>query len=187
MTMIRVVLDTEQWSEVRRVAAAVESRHRRKGTAMRYREERSRKEISADGFAAELAVAIGSGQIWHNATDVAGGPDVGDRTEVRHTRQGSYLLVYPDDPDSRLFVLVVGFPPKLDIVGWLPGTAAKERRYWRAKGPRSDVGAYWIPDVDLRSFVEFPDRRPGSRPALEPRACPSCLRSHSAMTVCSPA
>lgn len=84
---------------------------------------------------------------------LANGPDYrGDvgRFEVRTTsRPDGSLIVYSNDHDERLYVLVCGSGPTYEIAGAMPGREAKQARYWR-----TDVRhpAYFVPRQDLSPF-----------------------------------
>jgi hypothetical protein len=180
----RVDLTPEQEAEALTVARRVAAKYRTVA-GMRYAPDRPLDEIAGDGFGAELAVSIATGQTWHMGD--AKRPDVGSRTEVRHTRIGRFLFAYRKDPTSRLFVLVTGIPPAFEIEGWLPGSEGKAARFWRPAG-NGYLAKFWIPASALRPLSSFPDLGPDAtirRPLLAARICPSCSKSHPPLTLCS--
>ena len=108
------------------------------------------------GALGEVAVAkhLGLYPDFENRPGYLG--DVG-RFEVRSTQwsRGS-LIVYENDPDDRLYILVCGMPagaePFLVIPGALPAAEAKQPRYWR-----TDIRwpAFVIPWSGLRPLESF--------------------------------
>lgn len=56
--------------------------------------------------------------------------DVGTGLEIKWTRYSTgHLIIYPHDRDADVAVLVVGKSPTLKIVGWIPISFAKTKRY----------------------------------------------------------
>ncbi len=103
-----------------------------------------------EGAAAEVAVAKFTNRYWAGVNQ-QGGVDVGTTGGVRHTdNPDGHLIVYHDDPDDMMMVLVTGTPPNLRIHGWLPARAAKFPKYHRDKRPPTE---FWVPQEDLREFT----------------------------------
>jgi hypothetical protein len=73
------------------------------------------------------------------------GADVGQGLEVRWTSYvGGNLIVYPNDRDTDIAVLVVGKSPVYHIAGWLPVAFARRKRF---KNPRQD--SWWVDQANL--------------------------------------
>ena len=77
------------------------------------------------------------------------GIEVRARTQINHD-----LLVRPNDPDGRAYVLVVGIWPKCRIVGWISAGEAKQECYWNSALP---APAYCIPQPMLRPLYQLGD------------------------------
>jgi hypothetical protein len=109
-----------------------------------------------EGACAELAGSIGldlpwtGEEVWETppATRV---PDLGERTEVRWVAPSRYesILNYDAarDLDDRFYVLVVGFAPTFDIVGFLRGADCRQPA-WLHQYPERAV--YRVPASSLR-------------------------------------
>ena len=80
-----------------------------------------------------------------NVSNGKRGADVGQGIEVRWTSYvGGNLIVYPNDRESDIAVLVVGKSPIYHIVGWLPVAFARRKRF---KNPRQD--SWWVDQANL--------------------------------------
>ncbi len=102
------------------------------------------------GAMGEAAVAKALGRYWlgewlnHKAMDVPG-------YQVRHTSYDSgHLCVQDSDADGERFVLVVGDPPNLRVVGWMWGGEAKQLKYYS-----QTFGCFVVPQADLRVVEEL--------------------------------
>lgn len=106
------------------------------------------------GVAAELAVAKLTNRFPRfNLPLVAGTPDVGHSIEVRrNTRTSGRLVIRPNDPEDRIYVLVRGEYPLFDVVGWIRGADGK-REEW-LDNPYNNWPAYFIP---AEALTPFPD------------------------------
>lgn len=115
--------------------------------------------LTADitGALGELAVAKALGTYW--------APSVRDRDkrrgdvdglQVRATwRRDGRLVIRPDDADDQPFVLVVGEPPDLSIVGWIYPRDARAHSEWRA-APNGGPPATMVPGAALFDWDERP-------------------------------
>lgn len=111
-------------------------------------------QIHIDGAIGEWAVAKALGRYWGD--HLPGPGDVG-LVEVRTTpRSPGLLYVRPTDPDGAPFVLVVGRPPALDVVGWILGADAKREEWWRDGTPPY----FAVPPAALRPLIELEEVRP---------------------------
>lgn len=73
--------------------------------------------------------------------------------EVRATAGTSNrLIVRANDPDDRMYVLVVGEPPTMTVVGWIYGHEAK-RDEWR-DNPHGHRPAWFVPQSALRPIPQ---------------------------------
>jgi len=100
----------------------------------------------AESIAAELCVARYFGRDFDiNESKGKRKADVGKGIEVRWTQYtGGNLIIYPNDRESDVAVLVVGKSPEYFIAGWLPISFAKVKRY---KNPRQD--SWWVDQPNL--------------------------------------
>lgn len=111
-----------------------------------YQEDRTwDQEIGAG--CAEVAVAKHYDKYWKGAEfNGSAGTDVG-KWQVRWTpHMDGKLLIYKEDKDDQIFILVVGKPPRPTIVGWLFAKDAKLEEHWR-----NDVKCpcWWVPQDKL--------------------------------------
>jgi hypothetical protein len=109
------------------------------------------------GACGEIAVAKALNRYWcpgiNTFSDV---PDVGKNIEVKSTpRPDGNLLIQYDDPEERIYVLVRGSLPTLELVGYITGRAAKQKQWWMNPGKG---WCYVVPATELRAF---PAPRPG--------------------------
>jgi hypothetical protein len=101
------------------------------------------------GVFAEMAAAKYLNRYWMPSLRFQrnGEHDV-DRYEVRGTnRRDGCLILRPEDADNSWFILVVGSPPHVQIVGWILGGAGK-RDEWRRQ-PNGRPAAYFVPQSAL--------------------------------------
>jgi hypothetical protein len=71
--------------------------------------------------------------------------DVGNGIEVKHTESGFHLIIYPNDRNTDVAVLVTGKSPEFHIIGWIPVSMAKRPRF-----KKSTQDSWWINMRDLQ-------------------------------------
>ena len=71
--------------------------------------------------------------------------DVGNGIEVKHTESGFHLIVYPNDRNTDVAVLVTGKSPDFTIIGWIPVSMAKRPRF-----KKSTQESWWVNMRDLQ-------------------------------------
>jgi len=101
-----------------------------------------------EGAAGEMAVAKALGLYWDCSVNSFKKPDLPFRIQVRTTHQKS-LIVRPSDTDDDRFVLVRGYSPRFEIVGWILGREAKKQEWMAA--PNGRPAAHFVPSEALRS------------------------------------
>jgi len=80
-------------------------------------------------------------------------PDISG-VEVRTRSKDDYdLIIRKDDPDDRVYVLVVGEGCKFRVVGWLLG---KEKYNFSTKTFNNRPKAWFIPQKSLHAIEELP-------------------------------
>lgn len=80
-------------------------------------------------------------------------PDISG-VEVRTRSSEDYdLIIRKDDPDDRIYVLVVGEGCKFKIVGWLSG---REKHQFETKTFNDRPKAWFIPQSKLHAIEELP-------------------------------
>lgn len=120
------------------------------GGSHRYNFDGPGWDIHIEGAIAECAVAKFFHWYWNDRPYAKGDDDVGD-WQVRHTRRhDGRLIVHPEDPDDKYFVLVTGSAPMLEIRGYLAGADCKRPEYWREDGVR--FPAFFVPQYALRDL-----------------------------------
>lgn len=101
------------------------------------------------GAVGELAVAKRLNVFWSGTIGRVDAPgDVGP-LQVRTGTGDTYrLCIYPRDPDGARFVLVVGLPPHVRVVGWLFGRDGKREEWWCDPTGKGRP-AYFVPQAAL--------------------------------------
>lgn len=109
--------------------------------------ERTNEEIV--GMCGEMAAAIALNVFWWPSVNTFHAEsDLPNGIEVRSTiKRGHKLIVRPNDPDDRIYVLVVGDPPTMTVVGWMVGADAKQDRF--SFNPDDIRPAWFVPQSDL--------------------------------------
>lgn len=110
--------------------------------------EAMKNDIQAAG--AEMAVAKAFNRFWHPDLHPQPKcePDVGHSTQVRWTAlEHGKLIVARDDPEDMSYVLVRGFIPIYDVVGYIKGSKAKQEQW--LFGPNSRPSSHFVPDWAL--------------------------------------
>ena len=106
------------------------------------------------GAAGEFCVARWAGILWRPALDAdEGHPDVGAYHVRTTAHAGGRLIVYRDDQDAALFVLVTGQLPRFRLAGWAYGDEAKDPRWWdnTVRSP-----TFMVPQAHLRPMGTCP-------------------------------
>ena len=130
----------DEWAIHKRAVDVVFSYSGQLGTTIRYNSKlNNHEQVSeyAESLGAEMIVARYFGLDYDiNLSNGKRGADVGQGLEVRWTSYvGGNLIVYPNDRDTDIAVLVVGKSPVYHIAGWLPVAFARRKRF---KNPRQD-------------------------------------------------
>lgn len=101
------------------------------------------------GACGEMAAARALDIFWspsvntfHNVTDLPFGIEVRSSTDMTYN-----LIVRDNDADDRAYVLVLGEPPRLTVVGWFIGADAKREAY--ARDPHGLRPCWIVPRADL--------------------------------------
>ena len=149
-TMQRMTINAaDEWALHKRAVDVVFSYDGQLGTTVRYNSKLNNHEQVteyAESLGAEMIVARYFGLDYDiNVSNGKRGADVGQGIEVRWTSYvGGNLIVYPNDRESDIAVLVVGKSPIYHIVGWLPVAFARRKRF---KNPRQD--SWWVDQANL--------------------------------------
>lgn len=111
-------------------------------------------DIDIEGAIAEMIVAKTLGLYWDGSIDVFKRGDINDEVSWIEVRwidsREKRLIVRPDDPDDRVFILVMGHCPKYRIVGYISGAQAKE--VGSLESPNDRPPAYFVTWENLRPF-----------------------------------
>lgn len=114
--------------------------------------------IDIEGCLAELAAAKAMGLYWGGISDSA--RDEGDINgiEVRSTKykKGS-LILHPDDPDERVFILVVGAAPEYNVAGWIRAKHGKKDKWWQER--QKGRPCYFVPQDALKDVSTTPRKK----------------------------
>ena len=139
----------DEWAIHKRAVDVVFSYSGQLGTTIRYNSKLNNHEQVteyAESLGAEMIVARYFGLDYDiNLSNGKRGADVGQGLEVRWTSYvGGNLIVYPNDRETDIAVLVVGKSPVYYIAGWLPVSFARRKRF---KNPRQD--SWWVDQANL--------------------------------------
>jgi hypothetical protein len=139
----------DEWAIHKRAVDVVFSYSGQLGTTIRYNSKLNNHEQVteyAESLGAEMIVARYFGLDYDiNLSNGKRGADVGQGLEVRWTSYvGGNLIVYPNDRDTDIAILVVGKSPIYYIAGWLPVAFARRKRF---KNPRQD--SWWVDQANL--------------------------------------
>ena len=136
-------------------ASASRAFHLTHGTAERYGQDGDGWQRAFLGVAGEIAYAKHKGVYWMPPfrPQRAGEGDVGSVQVRTSSRIDGDLILHPRDGDDDTWVLVVGNPPDLYIVGWCWGRQGKLDRYWGDKA-RNGRPAFFVPQSVLIPFQD---------------------------------
>ena len=139
----------DEWAIHKRAVDVVFSYSGQLGTTIHYNSKLNNHEQVteyAESLGAEMIVARYFGLDYDiNVSNGKRGADVGQGLEVRWTSYvGGNLIVYPNDRETDIAVLVVGKSPVYHIAGWLPVAFARRKRF---KNPRQD--SWWVDQGNL--------------------------------------
>lgn len=109
--------------------------------------QRTQEEIV--GACGEMAVAKVLDCYWSPSVNTFHAQtDLPRSMEVRATaRPTGRLIIRNNDPDDRIYILVVGEPPNLTVVGWILGAEAKKDQ-WQ-ENPHGHRQAWFVPQDQL--------------------------------------
>jgi hypothetical protein len=144
-----IISAADEWAIHKRAVDVVFSYSGQLGTTIHYNSKlNNHEQVSeyAESLGAEMIVARYFGLDYDiNVSNGKRGADVGQGLEVRWTSYvGGNLIVYPNDRDTDIAVLVVGKSPVYHIAGWLPVAFARRKRF---KNPRQD--SWWVDQANL--------------------------------------
>lgn len=132
-----------------RMATSNEAGWNHASTYKRSHLERTVEEVV--GACGEMAAAIALNVFWspsvntfHKVSDLPGNVEVRSTTKVNGRVS---LIIRDNDPADRIYVLVTGEPPTLDVVGWYIGADARQDR-WRCD-PKELRPAWFVPRDEL--------------------------------------
>jgi hypothetical protein len=104
-----------------------------------------------EGAAAELAFAKAIGRFWSGNLGRLRAGDV-CQYEIRSTPHAKgRLILHPEDPDERAFILVRGLAPYFEVAGWIMGRDGKQERFW-CDPSGNGRPAYFVPGPALASL-----------------------------------
>lgn len=126
----------------------------RDGRSDFYGAERSENgfEIHINGALGEYALSKWSNTHW--GVGKLRGDDVGNWQVRTRSKDWYELIVHPDDPDDRAFVLITGRNTRYRLVGWIWGHEAKQDEFW--KDPAKGRPAYFVPHNRLYPIDTLP-------------------------------
>lgn len=118
----------------------------------KYTEHLSKHFLGACG---ELTVAKAMGVHWPASVNTfKSAPDILPNIEVRHRLKHDHdLIVRQDDNPDSVYVLSTGDPPDMQVVGWIEGRKAMDKKWLRSYGGWSP--AYFVPQKYLNKMEDL--------------------------------
>jgi hypothetical protein len=106
----------------------------------------------AEAIAAEMVVSDYFNLLYDPYKDtMKTQADVGTNIEVKWTRyESGHLIIYPNDRQTDVAVLVVGKSPRYYLAGWLPVAMARRDRF-----KHRDQSSWWVPNNHLQPMENF--------------------------------
>jgi hypothetical protein len=153
MAPIRVMLTPQQVERARSFAQFAREESRRIGCTDRLA---GRPEVDDGGYCGELAWHEGLGLEWEPRVNSFKDPDYGRNVQIRCSRcRKEYppldfgrMSVKPNDNPAHNYTLIVGHAPNYLIQGWMPGSDARNDKYWDKVGDEQS-GGWFVPQADL--------------------------------------
>jgi hypothetical protein len=119
-------------------------------------------QLHIEGCCGELAVAKFLNLFWSGQLGKLHADDVGF-LQVRTRSKDHYdLMVHPEDPDDKVFILAIGLAPKFRLAGWMYGRDAKQKRWW--DDPAGDRPAYFVKQSWLNPMSQLVELLRGKNP-----------------------
>ena len=107
-----------------------------------------------EGACGEMAAAKALGRYWDGSVNTFHRGDVG-KLQVRTALIRPLLIVRKNNNRADTFILVSGRVPNYEVIGWIRGKDAMQKKYLRKPDPtRPEV--YAIPPEDLKPLEELP-------------------------------
>ena len=108
-----------------------------------------------NGAMGELVVAKYLNHYWDGTQRDLDAPDVGPyEVRTNGTRRFRDLRLQPEDYDDRIFISVVGFCPKFQILVWIAGIDGKVSDNWKELAP--DRPCFCVKPEDLHPMDTLP-------------------------------
>ena len=86
--------------------------------------------------------------------------DVGSNFEVKWTKYHTgQLIIYENDRDTDVAILVTGTSPNYCLAGWIPVAMAKKPRYKHTKQP-----TWWVTQINLQPIENLRKSNYGHNP-----------------------
>jgi len=110
-----------------------------------------------EGACGEIAVSKAMGKYWGGSINTfkkGGDIDGSDEWEVRtRSKEGNDLILREDDPEDRIYFLVVGVCPTYEIKGWIKGINGMLNAFSANYG---NYGyAYFVPQTFLNKLEDL--------------------------------
>lgn len=113
------------------------------------------------GALGEMAFCKAMNIYWAGTVKNFHGGDVGSNIQIRTSFvQGNRLIVRKNDKNTDVFVLVIGKENKYNVIGWIMGSEAKNKKWLSDPTALSDrIPAYFVPQSELYPMDEFGKRK----------------------------
>lgn len=106
------------------------------------------------GVCAEMIAAKYLDKFWTPSVNTFHAtPDIEPNIEVRGSDKPHYSLIVRDnDPDDRWYILVLGTPPTMTVIGCMRGAEAKQDKW--LKNPGGHRQSWFVPQWALRQATD---------------------------------
>jgi len=151
-----IVLTFEEILQGAMVGVIRQTANLKKGRSPAYGAETDKDwQNHVEGALGEMAFAKMAGLFWSGA-HVFRGDDVGEwqvRTRSEHRHE---LMVHPEDPDTKKFILMTGRNGRYIFRGWITARDAKRKEWWKDPSGKNR-SAFFVPQAALNKSM---DREP---------------------------
>lgn len=113
------------------------------------------------GAFGEIAFCKALNIYWAATVKNFHGSDVGANIQIRTSYfKSNRLIVRDKDKNTDVFVLVIGQENKFNIIGWMMGSEAKNKKWLSDPTVAANrIPAYFVPQSELHSMDEFGKRK----------------------------
>lgn len=114
-------------------------------------------QLHIEGALGEFALAKYLNLRWDGKGKLRA-PDVGEVDCRTRSRADYDLIIHPDDPDDRVFWLIIGANGMYRVLGWILGRDGKREEWWADPSGKGRP-AFFVPQSALNAPISWGPRR----------------------------